>query len=241
MPKATPAGVVAGVAPLTTVGAGVTGGSRLGQGEALRPGPGGGPTRWLDSSAPATGAAPRRGAEAPTAAPEGPAAAAGAPVAGLPPPPNVSWQGLALTGDYQGALAAVEREGFAAVLAGANVADLKRLGDVARLAKAPKRARAAYEELRRRVPGTDVAAVAAFELGRIAFDDARAFADARRWFATYLSERPQGGLAQEALGRLFEAQERAGEHEAARAGARSYLARYPNGPHAALAGKLVGP
>lgn len=181
---------------------------------------------------------------APTGGPSTPgagAASAAPSSSALPPPPTVSWQALAMAGDYEGALAAVEQQGFASVLASSNTADLKRLGDLSRLAKSPARARAAYEELRRRIPGSDAAAVAAFELGRIAFDDARAFADARRWFSTYLNERPQGALAQEASGRLVEAHERAGDREAARAAARAYLARYPSGPHAALANALIRP
>jgi TolA-binding protein len=118
---------------------------------------------------------------------------------------------------------------------------VKRLGDVARLAKSPARARAAYEALRRRAPGSDAAAVAAFELGRLAFDEARAYDEARRWFAAYVGERPRGALAQEALGRLVEAHQRAGDRAAARDAARTYLARFPDGPHARLAAELSGP
>jgi hypothetical protein len=63
----------------------------------------------------------------------------------------------------------------------------------------------------------------------------RAHGEAARWFEVYLRERPRGDLAREAAGRLIEARLGARDRPAARAAARAYLARYPDGPHAALA------
>ena len=113
------------------------------------------------------------------------------------------------------------------------------LGNTARLAGNPARASEAYLAARQRFAGSGTAASAAFQLGRIAFDGARDYGAARRWFSAYLAEQPGGGLAQEALGRVMETEHRSGDRAAAQASARRYLARFPNGAHAALAQSLV--
>jgi TolA-binding protein len=95
--------------------------------------------------------------------------------------------------------------------------------------------------VRRRFAGTDAAASAAFELGRISFDARKDFARAGDWFDTYLRERPNGALAREALGRALEARHRGGDGARAEHLAVRYLAAYPDGPHAKLARKIVGP
>ena len=60
-------------------------------------------------------------------------------------------------------------------------------------------------------------------------------AQAADWFSTYLREQPSGALAREALGRLIEAYQAAGDRVSARATAERYLKSYPDGPHATLA------
>jgi hypothetical protein len=60
-------------------------------------------------------------------------------------------------------------------------------------------------------------------------------AEAAAWFETYLREEPQGLLAREASGRLIESYRGAGNLGAAHGAASRYLARYPDGPHAAIA------
>lgn len=94
-------------------------------------------------------------------------------------------------------------------------------------------------EVREAYPGTSDASLAAFLLGRLAFDEQHDYADAARWFATYVSERPEGPLTREAMGRELEARVRGGDAEAARAVAERYLARFPQGPHAARARQLT--
>jgi outer membrane protein assembly factor BamD (BamD/ComL family) len=84
------------------------------------------------------------------------------------------------------------------------------------------------------------AAVAAYGLGRIAFDQEHAYAQAARWFAAYLNEQPVGPLAREASGRLMEAKQRSGDLAGARSSAQRYLREYPDGPQAALAQELLG-
>ena len=95
------------------------------------------------------------------------------------------------------------------------------------------------DAVRRRFRGTDDAATAAFELGRIAFDGHHDFGAAGDWFDTYLRERPAGPLAREALGRAIEARHRAGEANRAVDLATRYVALYPDGPHATLARRLA--
>jgi TolA-binding protein len=103
----------------------------------------------------------------------------------------------------------------------------------------PASAKQALLRLRSAFPGDSRRAAAAFALGKIAFDQTRAYAEAAEWFATSLREQPGGSLAREAAGRLIEARRRAGDDAGARQAAEGYLARYPDGPHADLARSLV--
>ncbi len=121
-----------------------------------------------------------------------------------------------------------------------SVDDLFSQADEARYAGHLDEAKTALLSVRRRAPGTEKSASAAFQLGRLAFDGKGDYPQAALWFDTYLHERPQGTLAREALGRSMEAQDRAGDAELAQRAARTYLARYPSGPHAALAHRLAG-
>jgi TolA-binding protein len=180
-------------------------------------------------------AAPRPRAEAPALEP--PALGSTAPA----PASSGAWRDRSRAGDYQGALAAAEGEGWSTLCNTVSAADLLELGTLARLAGARARAVEAYTTLRSRFAGGDAAATAAFHLGQLAFDGAHAYAEAHAWFAAYLAERPSGALAGEALGRSMEAEQRLGDLDAARETARRYLARYPTGAHAGLAGSLVAP
>jgi transmembrane sensor len=184
---------------------------------------------------------PRRGAA--LAAPLAVAGSATVAVASPPAPAAtaLSWRDLARASRYPQALAAAEAEGFGALCDTLPAADLMELGATARLAGHSARAVEAYGAVRRRFGGGDTAATAAFHLGQLAFDGAHALDDAHRWFSTYLAERPGGALAPEALGRAMEAEQRLGDLATARTSAASYLARYPDGAHAALARSLLAP
>ncbi|HEY8432873.1 MAG TPA: FecR domain-containing protein [Sandaracinaceae bacterium] len=81
--------------------------------------------------------------------------------------------------------------------------------------------------------------MAAFLLGRLAFDAQQDYAEAERWFAVYESERPDGPLIREAMGRRLEALARSGDSAGARAQAERYLARFPFGPHARRAREIL--
>jgi len=181
--------------------------------------------------------------EAPVAAPappapsppEGPSASsvAAARATAVPAPPShePSWRDLAAAGKYGDALAAAERAGFAQEIERASSPDLVLLADTARYAAKPALARQALLAQRRRF---GVRGSSAFVLGKIAADQQGAAADAVRWFETYLSEEPNGALAEQALGRILEL-------ERGDATAERYLARYPHGAHAALARSLLRP
>jgi len=204
------------------------------------------------SCAPPTTAASDEAHPAPTVASEPGATAA--PVAAAAPPSTASaaasstamaarpsWREIAGAGQYKEALAAAEAEGFGRLCEELSAAELMELGATARLGGRTARAAEAYAAVRRRFPGGDAAATAAFHLGQLTFDGAHAYAEGHRWFLTYLSERPGGALAAEALGRAMEAEQRLGDLAAARATATRYLARYPTGAHAALASSLLSP
>jgi TolA-binding protein len=180
-------------------------------------------------------------ADAAPAPPPPPSATAAPPAKAVarpttPAAPDPAWRALALDGKYDEALAAVGTD-FDAVCASASSGDVIALADAARLARAPDRAKRAYGAVRTRFPGAPEASLAAFSLGRMAFQEGKDD-DAARWFETYLRESPQGPLAREALGRLMETKDRHGDANEARALAERYLAQYPDGPHAKLARKL---
>jgi TolA-binding protein len=143
-------------------------------------------------------------------------------------------------GRFAEAIASAERANFERVAASATQADLLQLADAARLSGRIDRAVQALHAVRRRFSGTSEAAMAAFSLGRIAFDQQGAYSEASRWFSTYLSEQPSGPLMGDAFGRLLEARERAGDHAGAELDAERYLRRFPQGPYAAEARRILG-
>ena len=145
---------------------------------------------------------------------------------------------LSTAGHYREALAAVEQLGFGAQCESLGARDLLTLGSTARLAGRADRAREAYMAARRRFPASSEAGISAFSLGRLASDAGHA-SDAIAWFKRYLTEQPSGPLAREAAGRLLELLHQGGSDAAAREAAKSYLQRYPTGPHAALAESVL--
>jgi transmembrane sensor len=151
-------------------------------------------------------------------------------------PRDATWQELAASGKYKDAHATVDRLGFEAECKRASGDELVTLGDVARFAGDAVRARRAYIGARTKLKQ---GGRSAFGLGLVAFDQERNFADAARWFRTYLAEQPRGALRREALGRLMEALSRSGDAADAREVAGQYLSSYPDGSHAALARELL--
>jgi transmembrane sensor len=152
---------------------------------------------------------------------------------------GTSWRALASEGHYREALAAAEALGFEAECMRASAVDLLALGTAARFAQSPLLANQAYLALRQRFKTDPRASLAAFNLARVAFDQAGDYAQAASWFETYLREQPAGPLAEEASGRLLEARERAGDRAGAKRMAERYLVRYPRGAHADFAKRLL--
>jgi TolA-binding protein len=128
-----------------------------------------------------------------------------------------------------------ERVGLAKIYETAEVDELMSLARAARFAGRGDVVNRALTSCRKRFPGHADAAMAAFLLGRSAPP-----AEAAQWFATYLREQPHGALAPEAAGRLIESYQAAGDTSAAQNAASQYLNRYPSGPHAAYARRVLG-
>lgn len=206
-----------------------------------------------EAPGPTTGAAPPSapsGADAdeittadPTCAQTSGAARTSAPrvasTAAAAPEPE-SFGELARNGSYAAAVEAAERQGLDAVLAGAKAADLLLLGDAARLSRRYDIADRSYLAVRAKHPGAPESVSAAFALGRLAFDHQHLYVKAAQWLDVYLSEGgDNAALAREALGRLMEAMQRAGDPDGAKSAASRYLASYPSGPHAAVARRIL--
>jgi len=151
--------------------------------------------------------------------------------------PSETWQTLANHGDYRASFDLAEREGFERICRSSSSSELLSLAEASRFAGHSERASQALGTLRSRFGGSEDAAVAAFQLGRITSNGRQA----ANWFRTYLREQKRGELAREASGRLLEALSRSGDRVAAQAAANDYLDSYPHGPHAGFARKLLNP
>jgi len=160
-----------------------------------------------------------------------------APIAVEKPLAVPAWQRFAAAGKHREALEAAEHSGFDHILATSPAPILLELADAARFAGSPARARQAL--LRARELGAR--GRSAFLLGKLAADSERAPADAINWFQKYLEESATGGLAEQALGRIVELEDRLGHREAAQKAAQSYLQRYPGGAYETLARRVVEP
>lgn len=145
-----------------------------------------------------------------------------------------NWESLSQTGRYGDAYAEAAQLGIARLADTRPSRALLALAEVCRFSGHPSEATQVLSRLRARFPGADDAATAAFQLGREADD-----ATAATWFRRYLDERPNGSLAPEASGRLLEALTRSGDRRGAERAAADYLARYPDGGHAAFARRLL--
>ncbi len=145
------------------------------------------------------------------------------------------WQWLAQAGYFDRAMVAVDRAGVEKLVGSLPANRLVLLADSARYTGQTRLARRALLMLRKRFPLSGEAKLASFRLARIAIDLEKDHGKAAHWFKTYLSQNPQGKLAEDARGRLCEALLLAGKMNAARAAAADYLQRYPQGAYAALA------
>lgn len=178
--------------------------------------------------------------EAPTA-PSAPAAAVSAPVAASAPPaastvPVVRWSQRVARGEYAAVVDEATSQGIEAVTQGAPLDDLVALSDAARYTGRGDLSQSALIAIRARFAKSAAAHTAAFLLGRMA-DDRGAFQEAIRLYDEYLIG--GGPFSGEALGRKMIATNRSGKGAEAKALARDYLDRHPDGSYAAFAESLV--
>jgi transmembrane sensor len=209
-------------------GPGIDGARRVTTGDSLR----------LTTAEPLPAQAPTELAAPPAPPPPDPAASALPPSRHVvtPPPPSPTWASLARDGSYREAFALAEKRGFDGEVARASAADLLLLGDASRYAGNPGRAHQCYAAVRATFGGSPEASRAAFRLGVLAFPATSAVA----LFEEFLREQPDDPLASEALGRILEIDDKAGDVNAARTIATRYLATYPDGAHARLAHGILG-
>jgi transmembrane sensor len=191
------------------------------------------PTNAVEATAPVA-PPPAASAETNTSPPAVPGVSARvvAPTAASSEP---DWKALAASGKHKHALAAAEKLGFSQEVARASLSELFVLADAARFGGSPARARDALLAARTRFGSRGRTA---FLIGKIAADQQGSAGEAAVWFETYLQEEPGGPLAEQALGRLLEIRRR-GDGATARAVAKRYLARYPQGAYAALARSVL--
>jgi FecR protein len=193
------------------------------------------------SSAPPS--VPDEGTSAPldapsTAIPRNVSASASAVPRGHAEAPN--WAARVARGDFDGVIADAEHRGLDKALNESPVADLAALADAARYARRQDLARRALAALRARYGGSVQARDAPFFLGGLAEsatgsgDDAAAI----EWYDIYLRENADGAYASQVLGRKMMLVQRSRGPDGARAIAREYLVRFPDGPYAASANKL---
>lgn len=148
------------------------------------------------------------------------------------------WNKQVAQGNFQQVLNEAEQRGLDRTIATASLAELSALADAARYARRSDLARRVLLAKRQRFAGTAAAREAAFFLGRLAEDGG---GNALEWYDRYLSESPRGTYASQALGRKMMLVYRQSGEAAARSIASDYLARYPKGPYASAASKIVNP
>ncbi len=149
-----------------------------------------------------------------------------------------SWGERVAAGDFQSVVDDAQRRGADGVLAQAASSDLSALADAARYVGDRPLSNRALSAQRQRFPGTERAAMAAFLLGKLAEENGN-LTGAADFYARYLSERPSGTFAQEALGRRMLTL-RGADPKAAAEAAREYLQRFPEGPRAGPARQIAG-
>lgn len=149
------------------------------------------------------------------------------------------WKQLARAGEYAAAVSAARQTGWRRVLQQSGPWDTLLLADAARLSRQYRLARSALASIRKRFPGQEPAAMAAFRLGRLAFDHERDHGEAAKWFQRFLHEAPRSALVQGARGRLMISLQRAGDAGGATRTASEYLTRHPGGSYAAAARSIL--
>ena len=154
-------------------------------------------------------------------------------------PRSRSWQSQVASGEFEAVLKAAEERGLSLVFQKASLDDLDALADAARYRRRTSVARDALLGIRRRFPQAPLAREAAFLLGRLLEGSNQSAASALEWYQRYLDEDGRGVYAAQALGRKMLIVHRQSGADRALPIAREYLERFPSGPHASSARKLV--
>ncbi len=156
-------------------------------------------------------------------------------------PSSETWDRQLARGHFQAILDDAEARGIDRVLANVSGRDLSALADAARYGHRPALARRTLLSMRDRFPRSSEARDAAFFLGGLAEDAAGAsgHGDALNWYQQYLGESSRGRYAAQALGRKMVMTQKLKGAEAAGSVAGEYLERFPDGPYAAAARKLL--
>lgn len=149
-----------------------------------------------------------------------------------------TWAARVAHGDFEAVIEAAETRGLDKAFAESLPVDLAALADAARYARRPDVAERALTAERTRYPGSVQARDAAFFLGGLAEGQKNA-GSAVEWYDIYLAESGTGAYASQALGRKLMLVQRLRGTEAARAIATEYIARFPGGPYAPSARKLL--
>jgi hypothetical protein len=150
-----------------------------------------------------------------------------------------SWDALVRRGEYSAVLHDAERQGLPHVLSTARAVEIMALGNAARFSGRVGVGADAYKAIRQRFPGTAVAASAAFLMGRLM--EGGAPSEARRWYERYEQEAPRGPLVAEAVGRRLLITQASGSRSEVQRLAEDYVRRFPDGPYAGVARKIVTP
>jgi hypothetical protein len=175
-----------------------------------------------------------------------PAAPAPAPAL-VEPPPRPTWQPSDLgadwservaRGDFDTILHEVKERGAYNCLRSLPSERLAALAEAARHAGLAELRRRTLVAQRRRFAGTEAAAEAAFQLGRLAEATPEESRSAHSWYQRYLAEAPDGPHAEEALGRQLLLTDQLGA-QALNAIAREILDRYPFGAYAPRARAIL--
>jgi len=155
--------------------------------------------------------------------------------------PSLSWPQALARGEFQRIVDDADRRGIDSVLARAPSSDLAALADAARYSRKSDLARRALLAVRQRFPQTSAGREAAFFLGTL--DESgtgrAAQTSALSWYGRYLAESPGGSYDGQALGRRLVLLNSLQDRAAAREAAASYLAKFPAGPYAAKAQRIV--
>ena len=149
------------------------------------------------------------------------------------------WAADVARGEYAAVLRKAKEKGWSQVLEEANGTDLMAVANAARFLGRTDSSREALQALRRRFKGSFAAQSATYLLGKIA--ELTSTKEAINWYLQYEREAPSGALVAEAAGRRLLLVQAAGDRSGTERLAREYVSRFPDGPYAGVARKIVLP